>query len=74
MRRHGFTLQRPERRSYRQDQDGVTAWLKKEYLAIAARAGAENAVIAWTDQCGLRSDTAPPGRSWPWPARPRSCG
>jgi hypothetical protein len=64
LRRHGFTPQRPERRSYRQDQDKVEAWLKEEYPAIAARARAESAVIAWADQCGLRSDTAPPGRSW----------
>ncbi|WP_461125053.1 transposase [Saccharothrix stipae] len=25
---------------------------------------AEGAAIAWVDQCGLRSDAAPPGRSW----------
>ncbi|MFG3310013.1 IS630 family transposase [Streptomyces wuyuanensis] len=64
LRRHGFTPQRPDRRSYRQDQEKVTAWLEEEYPAIAARAKAEKAVMAWVDQCGLRSDTAPPGRSW----------
>ncbi|WP_199443565.1 transposase [Umezawaea beigongshangensis] len=31
---------------------------------IEARAKAEGAAIAWVDQCGLRSDAAPPGRSW----------
>ncbi|MFG2638775.1 IS630 family transposase, partial [Streptomyces sp. NPDC048362] len=51
-------------RSYRQDQEKVDAWLDEEFPAIAARAKAEKAVIAWADQCGLRSDTAPPGRSW----------
>ncbi|MFE0178222.1 IS630 family transposase [Streptomyces sp. NPDC059002] len=64
LRRHGFSPQRPDRRSYRQDQAKVTAWLRDEYPAIAAGAKAENAVVAWADQCGLRSDTAPPGRSW----------
>jgi hypothetical protein len=24
----------------------------------------EGAAVAWADQCGLRSDTAPPGRCW----------
>jgi transposase len=64
LRRHGFSPQRPDRRSYRQDQEKVAAWLEEEYPAIAARAKTENAVVAWADQCGLRSDTAPPGRSW----------
>ncbi|GAA1301741.1 hypothetical protein GCM10009634_60520 [Saccharothrix xinjiangensis] len=32
--------------------------------ASGARTKAENALIAWIDQCGLRSDAAPPGRSW----------
>lgn len=64
LRRHGFSPQRPDRRSYCQDQAKVDAWLGAEYLAIAARAKAEHAVVVWADQCGLRSDTAPPGRSW----------
>ncbi|KPI10127.1 Winged helix-turn helix domain containing protein, partial [Actinobacteria bacterium OV450] len=64
LRRHGFSPQRPERRSYRQDQAKVDAWLEDEYPAIAAKAKAQKAVVAWADQCGLRSDTAPPGRSW----------
>lgn len=64
LRRHGFSPQRPDRRSYRQDQAKVTAWLEEEYPAIAARAKEEDAVVAWADQCGLRSDTAPPGTSW----------
>ncbi|MEU5431536.1 IS630 family transposase [Streptomyces olivoreticuli] len=38
--------------------------MDNEYPAIAARAKTERAVVAWADQCGLRSDTAPPGRSW----------
>ncbi|MGW7674125.1 IS630 family transposase [Streptomyces sp. NPDC054775] len=64
LRRHGFSPQRPDRPSYRQDQARVDVWLREEYPAITARATAEHAVVAWADQCGLRSDTAPPGRSW----------
>ncbi|MFD4686839.1 IS630 family transposase [Streptomyces sp. NPDC058219] len=64
LRRHGFSPQRPDRRSYRQDQVKADVWLEKEYPRVAARAKAENAVVAWADQCGLRSDTAPPGTSW----------
>ncbi|MFI5987638.1 IS630 family transposase [Streptomyces sp. NPDC051555] len=64
LRRHGFSPQRSERRSYRQDQTKVDTWLTDEYPAIAERAKAEKSVVAWADQCGLRSDTAPTGRSW----------
>ncbi|MFE7532625.1 IS630 family transposase [Kitasatospora sp. NPDC057542] len=64
LRRHGFTPQRPARRSYQQQDDQVRAWLDEQYPAIAARAKAEKAELVWADQCGLRSDTAPPGRSW----------
>jgi transposase len=64
LRRHGFTPQRPARRSYRQQPEAVRAWLEDEYPAIAAQARRERAELVWADQCGLRSDTAPPGRSW----------
>ncbi|MBA8925045.1 transposase [Kutzneria viridogrisea] len=64
LRRHGFTPQRPARRAYEQQPAAVRAWLDTEYPAIASRAKAEGAVVAWVDQCGLRSDAAPPGRSW----------
>ncbi|MFI8103737.1 IS630 family transposase [Streptomyces sp. NPDC086023] len=64
LRRHGFSAQRPDRRSNRQDQAKVDAWLEEEYPQVAARAKEENAVVAWADQCGLRSGTAPPGTSW----------
>jgi transposase len=64
LRRHGFTPQRPARRAYEQQPAAVRAWLDEEYPAIAARAKAEGAAVAWVDQCGLRSDAAPPGRSW----------
>ncbi|MFI1184528.1 winged helix-turn-helix domain-containing protein [Streptomyces sp. NPDC020799] len=62
--RHGFTPQRPARRSYRQQPEAVRVWLEEEYPAIKARAQWEKAELVWAGQCGLRSDTAPPGRSW----------
>jgi transposase len=64
LRRHGFTPLSPARRAYQQQEKTVRAWLEEEYPAVAARAKAEKAQVAWADQCGLRSDTAPPGRSW----------
>ncbi|MBB2506545.1 IS630 family transposase [Amycolatopsis echigonensis] len=64
LRRHGFTPQRPAKRAYEQQPAAVRAWLDSEYPEIAARAKSENATVAWADQTGLRSDTAPPGRSW----------
>ncbi|MFC6094688.1 IS630 family transposase [Saccharothrix lopnurensis] len=64
LRRHGFTPQRPARRAYKQQPAAVRTWLDEDYPAIEARARAEGAAIAWVDQYGLRSDAAPPGRSW----------
>jgi len=64
LRRHGLSPQRPDRRSYQQSDAAVRAWLDKEYPAIAERARTEGAQVAWADQCGLRSEAAPPGRSW----------
>ncbi|MEU9028671.1 chorismate mutase [Streptomyces sp. NPDC048383] len=66
LRRHGFTPQRHARRSYRQQDAQVRAWLEEAYPAIAARARREKAELVGADQCGLRSDTPPPeatGRS-----------
>ncbi|MFC8176027.1 IS630 family transposase [Streptomyces sp. NPDC057325] len=64
LRRHGFTPQRPARRSSRQKDDEVGRWLQQEYPAIRARASEERGELVWADQYSLRSDSAPPGRSW----------
>ncbi|WP_406723653.1 transposase [Streptomyces sp. GD-15H] len=56
--------QQPARRSCRQKGDEVSRWLQEEYPAIRARASGEKAEPVRADRCGLRSDTAPPGRSW----------
>jgi transposase len=64
LRRHGFSPQRPAKRAYEQQDEQVRGWLEGEYPAIADRAKTEGASVVWADQTGLRSDTAPPGRSW----------
>jgi transposase len=60
--RWGFTAQKPLRRAYEQDP-AVRRWLRRDYLAIAARAKAEGGTICWGDETGLRSD-AVRGRSY----------
>ncbi|GAQ51469.1 hypothetical protein a10_01249 [Streptomyces acidiscabies] len=64
LRRHGFTPQLPARRSSRQKDDEVSRWPEEEYPTVRARASGEKAELVRAGRCGLRSDTAPPGRSW----------
>lgn len=52
----GLTPQKPLRRAYERDPRKVQRWLDEEYPAIARRAKAENALIHWGDEMGLRSD------------------
>jgi transposase len=56
LRDWGFTPQKPVRRAYEQNPVAVQAWLDSEYPAIHKRAKAENALILWGDEMGLRSD------------------
>jgi len=63
LRRWGLTPQRPARRAYERDPAAVKAWLAEEYPAVRARAKAENALVLWGDEMGLRSDD-PVGRTW----------
>jgi len=56
LKRWGYTAQRPLRRSYAQNPEKITRWLKEEYPVIASRAKAENAEIHWGDESGIRSD------------------
>lgn len=80
LRRWGMTPQKPVRRAYERDPAAVTAWLKREYPAIRARARAEDALILWGDEMGLRSDDpvgrtyAPRGRTPVVPATGRRFG
>lgn len=56
LRRWGFTPQKPARQAIEQKPQAVQAWLEKEYPAIEAKAKAENGLIYWEDEMGLRSD------------------
>jgi len=56
MRANGFSSQKPTRRAFEQDQAAVDKWLQEEYPAIAKEAKADNAVILWGDEVGMRSD------------------
>ena len=63
LRRWGLTPQRPARRAYERDPAAVRRWLAEEYPAVKARAKAQNALVLWGDEMGLRSDD-PVGRTW----------
>lgn len=56
LRAWGFTVQKPVRRAYEQNTAAVQRWLAEEYPALVKRAKAEQAVIYWGDEMGLRSD------------------
>jgi transposase len=80
LRRWGMTPQKPVRRAYERDPAAVSAWLRRRYPAIRARAKAEKALILWGDEMGLRSDDpvgrtyAPRGRTPVVPATGRRFG
>src|SRR5215218_10924811 len=67
--RWGSTAQKPLRRACEQDPAAVRRWLRRDYPAIVARAKAEEGVVFWGDETGLRSDDvrglsyAPRGRT-----------
>ena len=63
LRRWGLTPQRPARRAYERDPAAVRRWLAEEYPAVKARAKAQEALILWGDEMGLRSDD-PVGRTY----------
>ncbi len=56
LKRWGFTPQKPTRQAIEQKPEAVKNWLEKEYPAIEAKAKAENGIIYWEDEMGLRSD------------------
>jgi transposase len=56
LKRWGFTPQKPARPAIEQKPESVRKWLEKVYPAIETKAKAENALIYWGDEMGLRSD------------------
>jgi len=55
LQRWGFSVQRPVKRAYKQDEKKVGAWLNKEFPGITARAESENAEIFFGDETGLQN-------------------
>ena len=56
LKQWGFTAQKPLRRAYEQNRQAVQRWLEEEYPALVKRAKAEDAIIYWGDEMGMRSD------------------
>ena len=56
LRAWGFTAQKPVRRAYEQNATAVQRWLDDEYPTLVKRAKAEDAIIYWGDEMGVRSD------------------
>lgn len=53
--RWGFSVQRPEKRAYKQDEKKIEHWLDVEFPGISERAKAENAQIYFGDEVGVQN-------------------
>jgi len=53
--RWGFSVQRPAKRAYKQDEKKVDTWLNEEFPGISERAKAENAEIFFGDETGVQN-------------------
>jgi hypothetical protein len=53
--RWGFSVQRPVRQAYKQDEKKVKNWLDVEFPNIYKRAKAENAEIFFGDETGIQN-------------------
>lgn len=51
----GWTAKKPAKRWTQQQPEHLAIWLESEYPAIQARAKAENALILWADEMGVRA-------------------
>jgi transposase len=55
LERWGFSVQRPIKRAYQQDEAKVKNWLESEFPGISERAKAENAEVFFGDETGLQN-------------------
>jgi transposase len=55
LERWGFSVQRPIKRAYQQDESKVKKWLESEFPGISQRAKVENAEIFFGDETGLQN-------------------
>jgi transposase len=52
--RWGFSVQRPAKRAYKQNEEQVTNWVESEFPGITERAKAEDAEIYFGDETGCK--------------------
>jgi transposase len=55
LQRWGFSVQRPKKQAYKQDEKQVENWLNVEFPGISERAKAENAEIFFGDETGIQN-------------------
>ncbi len=55
LQRWGFSVQRPVKRAYKQDQKKIDKWLDEEFPDITKRAEAENAEIFFGDETNIQN-------------------
>jgi transposase len=53
--RWGFSVQRPTKRAYKQDEKKVADWVYRDFPGIKERAKKENAEIYWGDEVGVQN-------------------
>lgn len=53
--RWGFSVQRPVKRAYQQDEKKIDSWLNKEFPGISERAKTEEAEIFFGDEMGIQN-------------------
>lgn len=53
--RWGFSVQRPVKRAYKQDEKKIDKWLNEEFPGITARAEKENAEIFFGDETNIQN-------------------
>jgi len=55
LERWEFSVQRPTKRAYKQDEQQVADWVEQEFPGIKERAKEENAEIYWGDETGVQN-------------------
>jgi transposase len=55
LERWGFSVQRPVKRAYKQDEARVSEWVEQEFPGIKARAKEEDAEIFFGDESGIQN-------------------
>lgn len=63
LHRLGLSPQKPLRRAYERDEEGIRQWVRETYPVIKKKAKRKGADIFWLDEAGVRSDD-PLQRTW----------